>query len=334
MSSLDVATRWSPHLKSARPGAFGAALLALVMFAGCGTTKWSDTPRTATEQLLISDAIDRAISQIDFGPLKGEKIFLDTQYLNTTIDKDYLISTLRQHMLASQLTLCTKKEDAAYVVEARSGAVGTSRHDLLYGVPATNLPSISPMPGAPSQIPEIPFAKRTDQMGVAKLAVFAYDNQTGERVWQSGMTRVVSNAKDLWVLGAGPFQRGTIYSGDDDVMKVPLAFGRPRFRKKNDAPVRVVRNENFRSGGQLAKKDKEKAEEPVLTAQAPPAAATPTSATPPAAPPAPPPATPAQTQPLPPVEGAGPGSAAPQFNQLQIPGPPLPSGREGEVLRR
>jgi hypothetical protein len=292
-----------------------AALAALLVVSGCGTTKWSDTPRTATEQLLISDAIDRAISQLDFGPLKGERIYLDTQYLNTTIDKDYLISTLRQHMLASQLTLCPQKDAADYVVEARSGAVGTSRHDLLYGVPATNLPSISPVPGAPNQIPEIPFAKRTDQMGVAKLAVFAYDNETGERVWQSGMTRVVSNAKDLWVLGAGPFQRGTIYSGDDDVMKVPLAFGRPRFRKKTDAPVRVARGENFRNAALLAKKDK-RADESVKTAQAPaaqaPAAATPES----------------QPQPLPAVNGA-PASAPPHpgpgLDQLLIPGPPMPT---------
>jgi hypothetical protein len=115
-------------------------------------------------------------------------------------------------------------------------------------------------------------------------------------------------------------------------MKVPLAFGRPRFRKKNDAPVRVVRNENFRSGGQLAKKDKEKADEPVLTAQAPPAATTPQTSAPPAA--SAPATPPAQTQPLPPVEGTAPGSAAPRLDQLQIPGPPLPPGREGEVLRR
>ena len=310
-----------------RPALWAALTLGLGVFAGCGTTKWSDTPRTATEQLLISDAIDRAISQIDFGPLKGEKVYLDVQYLNTTIDKDYLISTLRQHMLASQLTLCPKKEEAAYVVEARSGAVGTSRHDLLYGIPATNLPSISPVAGAPSQIPEIPFAKRTDQMGVAKLAVFAYDNDTGERVWQSGMTRVVSNAKDLWVFGAGPFQRGTIYSGDDDVMKVPLAFGRPRFRKKTDAPVRVVRSENFRNGALLAKKDKEKgADEPVLTAQAPPAT-TPaaTGAAPPAA---------AAPQPWPPVPAPPSGAATTaSFNQLVIPGPPVPLP-PGEATRR
>ena len=41
-------------------------LACCAMSAGCGTTKWSDTSRTATEQLLISDAMDRAVSRIGF----------------------------------------------------------------------------------------------------------------------------------------------------------------------------------------------------------------------------------------------------------------------------
>jgi hypothetical protein len=219
-------------------------------------------------------------------------------------------------MLASQVTLCEKKDEADYVVEARAGAVGTSRHDLLYGIPATNLPSLSPIPGTPSQIPEIPFAKRTDQMGVAKLAVFAYDRETGERVWQSGMSRVVSNAKDLWLLGAGPFQRGTIYSGDGEVMKVPLAFGRPRFRKTSDAPVRVARGETFRSGGRLlAKKDRARTESP-RTAQVPEPAQPPAATEP--QPPLP--------QPLPPVEEGRQGPiTAPSGSPLILPGPPTPA---------
>ena len=35
-------------------------------FVGCGTTRSSDTLRTATEQLLISDAVDRAIQSVNF----------------------------------------------------------------------------------------------------------------------------------------------------------------------------------------------------------------------------------------------------------------------------
>ena len=49
------------------------------MLAGCGTTK----TRNATEQLLISDAVDRSIAVIDFAPLAGKTVYFDTKYLVT-----------------------------------------------------------------------------------------------------------------------------------------------------------------------------------------------------------------------------------------------------------
>lgn len=189
------------------------ALLVAVLATGCGTTRWTDTRRTATEQLLISDAVDRAVQQVDFSHLAGADVYFDDSYLSTIVDQDYVISSLRQHLLASGCVLKEKREDARYVVEARAGAIGTDRHDLLYGLPATNLPTLVPIPGVPTALPEIPVVKRTDQLGVAKLAVFAYDRVTGQSVWQSGVSSTNSAAKDFWVLGMGPIQRGTIYDG-------------------------------------------------------------------------------------------------------------------------
>src|ERR1700682_175832 len=92
---------------------------------GCGTTKWSDTARTATEQLLISTAVDHAIERIDFTPLAGKNVYFDAQYLEGIVDKNYVISTMRQHLLAQNCILNPDKESAAYVIEARGGAVGT-----------------------------------------------------------------------------------------------------------------------------------------------------------------------------------------------------------------
>lgn len=39
--------------------------------SGCGTTRWSDSKRTATEQMLVSDAVERAVGAIDMRPLAG-----------------------------------------------------------------------------------------------------------------------------------------------------------------------------------------------------------------------------------------------------------------------
>ena len=54
--------------------------LALVLLAngiGCGTT----TKRLGTEQVLLSTAVDEAVSQIDFGVLAGRRVFLDTSFM-------------------------------------------------------------------------------------------------------------------------------------------------------------------------------------------------------------------------------------------------------------
>ena len=178
---------------------------------GCGSTRTSNTARTATEQLLISDAIDRTVQQINFKVLEGQSVYFDERHLLEAVDKGYLISSFRQHLLACGCVLKDKKEDATYIVEPRVGAVGTDNHDWLVGIPAINVPQVPLAPAMPAAIPEIPFAKRRDQKGVAKLAVFAYRRETGEPVWQSGMAISESDANDIWVLGAGPFKRGTIY---------------------------------------------------------------------------------------------------------------------------
>jgi len=194
-----------------------AALLVLgvATLSGCGTTRSSDTMRTATEQLLISDAIDRAVQTVDFHPLAGQSVYLDDSRLKDVVDKEYLVSTLRQHLLASGCALKDVREEADFIVEARAGAVGTDRSDLLFGVPSMNVPQIMPLQPIPAAIPEIPIAKRRDQRGIAKIAVFAYHRETGAPVWQSGLEEQESSSNDVWILGAGPFQRGSVYDGTE-----------------------------------------------------------------------------------------------------------------------
>ncbi len=247
--------------------------IVLVVLIGCGTTRRTDTSRTATEQLLLSDAIDRSVSRIDFGLLSGRDVFLDTTYLGTAVDKDYIVSTLRQHMLSCGCTLRDKKDDAQFVVEVRAGVVGTDRHDLLFGTPATtvSLGALSPLPGTPTMFPEIALAKRTDQMGVAKIGVFAYERATGTPVWQSGSDIVASKARDLWVFGTGPFQRGNIYGGTKfagDDLSVPLISS-----KTKHPPVRVARERVFNPDS-LSKADgvKDNAAQAAKSKQSPQAA--------------------------------------------------------------
>ncbi len=187
--------------------------LATPFLSGCGTTRTSNTLRTATEQLLISDAIDRAVQAINFSKLAGQSVFFDERHLYEVVDDGYLISSLRQHLLASGCILKDDREQATFVVEPRAGAIGTDNDELLFGIPATNLPQMALVPGLPAAVPEVPIIKRRHQRGIAKIAVFAYRRDTGEPVWQSGITTNESSANDVWFFGAGPYKRGTIHEG-------------------------------------------------------------------------------------------------------------------------
>lgn len=186
-------------------------LMASPLVVGCGTTRFTDTNRSATEMMLLSKAVDDSLKGIDFRPLAAKTVFLEEKYLEGVQDKQYLISALRQQLLASGAYLQEEKAKATYVVEPRAGALATDRTSVLIGVPAIALPTYtaSPVP-IPSQIPEIPFAKSTEQRAVAKIAVFAYNRLTGRPVLQSGVAQADANANDMWVFGLGPFQSGSI----------------------------------------------------------------------------------------------------------------------------
>ena len=188
---------------------------------GCGTTKNS----TATEQLVLSDAVDTTVARLDFTPLEGQKVFFDTQFIKDYkgigfVNSDYVVGSVRQQMVAAGVLLQKTEDSADFIVEGRIGVLGTDSHEVIYGLPATStlndaanaIASISQVPKVPG-IPELALAKRSNQVAAAKLAVFAYEKESRDRVWQSGLILSRSNAKDLWLFGAGPFQRGTVYEG-------------------------------------------------------------------------------------------------------------------------
>lgn len=184
-----------------------ACAMLLAITTGCGTTRRSDSKRTATEQLLISDAVERAVMQIDMRPLAGQAVFLDTTILNDVTDGKYLTSALKHQLLASGCRLAAGQDTADIVVEARAGALGTDRNEVLLGIPATSVE----VAGNGTSIPEMAIFKRTDQRGVAEVNLFAYERASGRAVWQSGLARIDSNTRDRWMMGTGPFQDGDIH---------------------------------------------------------------------------------------------------------------------------
>jgi hypothetical protein len=214
-------------------------MLLVSIMTGCGTTR----EKLATEQLLLSDAVDVAVSRIDFSPLRGEKVFLDDTYVKQIkgsgfVNADYIVSSIRQQMLAAGCLIQETRDQADYVAEARVGALGSDAHEFNFGLAgsqgisqAASLVSGGiPLP----VLPEISLARRTDDSAATKVAVFAYHRESREPVWQSGLSVARSRANSRWVLGAGPFQSGSIYNG---TQFEPLQTSPLSKRRKSDPEV-------------------------------------------------------------------------------------------------
>lgn len=202
-------------------------LLALIS-AGCGQLK----SHTATEQILLSNAVDEAVQKLDFTPLSGKKVFVDTSYVRDgkqygSVHDGYLISSVRQQMMADGCLLFDKREEADVIVEARVGTLGADAHEITYGLPASSaLSSAATVMGAGAPLPAIPeisLAKRTQNDGAAKVALFAFDAKTREPLWQSGVSLAKTTTANTWFLGAGPWpkrKRWRLFGGSDEEEKV------------------------------------------------------------------------------------------------------------------
>ncbi len=210
-----------PNLNHANPwmalytGLFAGLIACL---CGCGTT----TQKLGTEQLLMSDAVDTAISKIDFRHLAGQRVYLDTTYIKPVksvgfVNSDYIVSSLRQQLAGAHCLLQDSAAEADIIVEPRVGALGSDGHEVTYGVPKTSALStaaaiFTSVPIAPT-IPEISLGRNVAQSGIAKVVVFAYERESKLPIWQSGVAKSESTSSSTWLLGAGPFQKGTIYEG-------------------------------------------------------------------------------------------------------------------------
>lgn len=174
-----------------------------LLATGCATTSSSNTSRTASEQLLISSAIDRAFSNVEFGDFAGHKVYIDGTYLNS-VDKEYLLGTLRHRILEGGGAIVASADASDLVLEPRSGGVGTDKQESFIGIPAIGIP------GLPIELPEVKLVSKATQMGTAKIGLVCYDPKTGESVGSGGASTALTHSSDTYVMGVGPFRSGAV----------------------------------------------------------------------------------------------------------------------------
>lgn len=155
-----------------------AASFALALGA-CTSVYTTPPARTASAQLLVSTAADRAADKLAEAIPPNEVVYLDASALDGP-DGRYAADAVQDRLLRRHIRVVTKPEDADVVLILRSGALSTDEDTTLVGVPQFAVPFF-PV-GNFITLPEIDIFKETRARGVAQFAVTGFDRRSHQLV--------------------------------------------------------------------------------------------------------------------------------------------------------
>ena len=170
-----------------RPLTLALALLAGLASGCVNKQRMTQPAQSVGEQLLLSTAIDRTLSELDMeaiGRLKGFKVYLSTTYLKA-LDQEYLIGSLRDLLFSSGVLVVDDPEQAQMIVEVRSGANSLDSATVTAGI-AEDQALPNPVTGAPVALPELALFKKENNVSVTTVALVAYHANTRVHVFSSG----------------------------------------------------------------------------------------------------------------------------------------------------
>jgi hypothetical protein len=184
-----------------RPRLF-ALLSVLLALAGCSSSRDTFPPRSATEQLLLSTAADRAVERLQVHWMRGKAIYVDDSHLEA-YDKPYVVERVRKEVLKNGGRLVEDRAQAAVVLQVASGALSVDTGDFLIGLPQITIPI--PFGGQGLTLPEVAIFKIQSRVGKAKLLFNALDATTGAQVAPLPLAYGTAMRRFWWLLMAGPF---------------------------------------------------------------------------------------------------------------------------------
>lgn len=157
----------------------GAALVSLL--SACSTTqKITNSLRTATEQLLISEAVSRSLSKQPESTLsipQGAIVKLDVSGISA--DKDFIRGAIAGWLGQRGYTVQEGAENAAYRINIAINSLGTELGNTFFGMPAVQASLI------PISLPELAIYKAEYQTGYASFYFDIFEMPSGRFIGSS-----------------------------------------------------------------------------------------------------------------------------------------------------
>lgn len=192
------------------------AAMLLLLLSGCADPKITSTGRNAIEQLLLTTAVDRSVSKLDFRMLAGEKVRIDYGNLAPQTEKNYVQAALEAHLSAAGAIIALKADEAKYVLRPVCAALATEDNRIMFGTPSLPIPV--PDVNLSLVIPELPLYKRVNRYGVCKLSVEIVEAKTNKQARIVGPA-VSSSINTNWVICFIPFVTRDFEMGDHGPLK-------------------------------------------------------------------------------------------------------------------
>lgn len=150
--------------------------IALVLLSACGVSRDSSkSPRAATEQLLLAQAVERSFEDVSVPMLKDAAVVMEVAGL--TSDQYFVRDAVAAHLAIKHGTrIRVNKDEAKYLVRVMVQALGTELDQSFFGMPQVQGGLI------PIALPELPLYKFIRQIGYVRYALNIYESATGRLV--------------------------------------------------------------------------------------------------------------------------------------------------------
>lgn len=153
-----------------------AAVALASLAAACASTSETHPSRTATEQLLVARAAERAVDGLVLPVPRQSRVLVDDTYFRAE-NAPFAVGAVRAALSEAGYALARNREEADVVFELRAGALSLEQMRRVLGLPAMRVP-ISETLNVVS-LPELSLYSYRDRVGVAEFSGFVMDARTG-----------------------------------------------------------------------------------------------------------------------------------------------------------
>ncbi|WP_447983028.1 hypothetical protein [Nitrospira sp. Nam74] len=163
--------------------------LLILLVSGCAFSRPpSQTVRTATEQLLLSQAIERSLHDLSLPLAEGSTVMIETAGFAVPptafipSDLNYARDTVAGRLGQLGLRIHPKNEEPEYIVRVLVQSLGTVQGETFIGIPSVAVLGFA--------LPELTLYKAQFQSGYMRYSIDVYESATGRFIrstpWYTG----------------------------------------------------------------------------------------------------------------------------------------------------